>query len=83
MDQEHEHKTRYPESDRRESEKQAELIAPGKGFLNRTLITQTLISTISRQNLMKPNMFTIAKDTIIQAKLQKSTWEKDFYKLYI
>ena len=44
-------------------------------FLNRTLIPQGLKLTINKQNLMMPNSFCKAKDTINNTKWQPIEWE--------
>ena len=66
-------KNRYLEPNRRKVENNLELNT-GKDFLNRTLLTQTLISTINKWDLMKLKSFCMAKDPIIQTKRQLTEW---------
>jgi hypothetical protein len=52
------------------------LIDAGKDFLNKTLISQELKSTISKWNLMQLKTFCKAKGTIIPLKRQFVKCEK-------
>ena len=59
-------------------ENSLECISIGDNFLNRTLIAQTLRSTINKWDLMKLISFCQAKDTVNRTKLQLTEWEKTF-----
>jgi hypothetical protein len=54
------------------------LTGTGDSFLNRTLIAQTLTSTIDKWDLMKLKSFCTAKDTINRTKQYPTDWERIF-----
>jgi hypothetical protein len=50
-------------------------IGTGEIFLNRTLVSQTLRSTIDKWDLIKLKSFCKAKDTVNRTKQQPTDWE--------
>jgi hypothetical protein len=69
-------KTRYTESNRRESGKNLKTICTGEKFLNRTPMAYALRSAIDKCDLIKLKSFCKAKDTVNMAKRQPTDWEK-------
>ena len=55
-----------------------EHVGIGENFLNRTPMTQTVISTIDKWDLMKLKNFCEAKDNVNRTKWQLTDWEKIF-----
>ena len=81
MDQRPQHKTRYTEPDRKKKKKvgnSLELFVIEKDFLNRTMVTWVLKSTINKLSLMTLRSFCTAKDTVVQTKQQPTEWENNF-----
>ena len=81
MDQGPQHKTRYTESNRRESGKEPQTHWQGDGgnFLNRTPMAQALRSRIDKWDLVKLKSFCKAKDTVNRTTQQPRDWEKNLH----
>ena len=58
--------------------KSLEHMGTGENFLNRTLMTYALRSTIDKWDLIKLQSFCKAKDTVNRTKQQPTNWEKIF-----
>jgi hypothetical protein len=78
IDQEPPHKTRYTESNRRESWEEPQRHGPEENFLNRTPMTYALRSRIDKWDLIKLQSFCNIKDTVNRTKWQPTDWEKIF-----
>ena len=78
IDQEPPHKTRYTESNRRESWEEPQRHGPEENFLNRTPMTYALRSRIDKWDLIKLQSFCEAKNTVNKTKRQPTDWEKIF-----
>ena len=78
FDQELQDKTRYTESNRRESRKQPQNTGRGGNFLNRTPMAQAQRSVIDKWDLIKLKTFCKSKDTVNRTKQQPTDWEKIF-----
>jgi hypothetical protein len=81
VDQGPPHKTRYIESNRRESGESFKHMGTGEIFLNRTLIAYALRSRIYKWDLIKLQSFYKAKDTVNRTKWQPTDWERIFTNL--
>ena len=75
------HKTRYAESNKRESRKEPEHIGTGENFLNRTPVAHFLKSTIDKWDVIRLKSFCKARDTGNRIKKQLTDWEKIFTNL--
>ena len=64
FDQELQDKTRYTESNRRESRKQPQNTGRGGNFLNRTPMAQAQRSIVGKWDLIELNRFYKAKGTV-------------------
>jgi hypothetical protein len=75
------HKTRYAESNRRESGEEPEHISPTENLLNRKLMVHALRSTIKKWDFIKLKSFCKAMDNVNKTKWQPRDWtegaEKD------
>jgi hypothetical protein len=80
VDQGHPHKTKYTESNRRESGEELWNMNTGENFLNRTPQAYALRSRIDKWDLVKLQSFCKAKDTVNRTKQQPTDWEKIFTK---
>jgi hypothetical protein len=76
VDQGPPHKTRYTESNRRESGEKPQTHGTGEIFLNRTPMAYALRSRIHKLDLIKLQSFSNAKDTVNRTKRQQTDWEK-------
>jgi hypothetical protein len=72
------HKTRYTETNRRESGEEPQIHDTGEIFLNRTQIAYSLRSRVDKWDLIKVHIFCKAKDTVNRTKQQPTGWEKIF-----
>ena len=76
MDQRPPHKTRFTESNRRQSEEELRHSGTGEIFLNKTPMDHAVRSHIGKCNLIKLKSFCMAKDTVNKTKWQLADWEK-------
>lgn len=81
IDQEPWHKTWHPELDKGEIEHMLELLGTEENFLNRTLITQALKSTINKRDLMKIKCSDIAKTPSFEWR-QSTAWERGISQMF-
>jgi hypothetical protein len=79
VDQGPQHKTRYTESNKRESGKEPQKIGMGGNFLNRSPVAQTLRLRIDKWNLMKLERCCEAKDIANWTNLQPMDWGKNLH----
>ena len=78
MDQVSPHKTRFAESNRRESGEDPGILEHRRNFLNGKTMVYVLRSTINKWDLIELKSFWKAKDTVNRAKWQPTDWEKIF-----
>jgi hypothetical protein len=78
VDQRTPHKTRDTEIYRGESGEEPRRVGTGERFLNRTPMTCSVRSRISKWDLIKLQSFCKAKDTVNKTKRQPTDWEKIF-----
>jgi hypothetical protein len=78
VDQGTPHKTRYTESNRRESGEKPQRYGHRGKFLNTTPVAYTSKSRIDRWDFIKLQSFCKAKDTVNRTKQQPADWEKIF-----
>jgi hypothetical protein len=78
VDQGPPHKTRYNETNRRESRKEPRAYGHREKFLNRTPMACVVRSRIHKWDLIKLQSFCKAKDTVNKTKRQPADWEKIF-----
>jgi hypothetical protein len=78
VDQGSPHKTRYTESNRRESGEKSQTHGHRENFLSRTLMAYALRSRIDKWDLIKLQSFCKTKDTVKREKWQPTDWEKIF-----
>jgi hypothetical protein len=76
VDQRPQHKTRYTESNRRESGKEPPTYGHGGSFLNRTPMAQALRSGIDKWDLMKLKSFCKADDIVNRTNRKPTDWQK-------
>ena len=81
MDEKPQHKTRFTELDRRESEEYS-LVSTGEDFLNKLPLAQALRSTIDKWDLMKLNI-SLRQRTISFRQSSSLQNEKCFYQIHI
>ena len=74
VDQKSLHKTRYTETDRRQSGEELRTHRPREKFLNRTPMACALRSRINNWDLMTLQSFYKAKDTVKRTKWQPTDW---------
>ena len=70
------YKTRYTESNRRESEDSLKYKGTGEFFLNRTPMAYALKSRTDKWDLIKLQSFYKAKDAVNRTKQQPAAWGK-------
>jgi hypothetical protein len=75
------HKTRYTETNRRESGEEPPALGHREKFLNRTPIAYALRSRIDKWDLIKLQSFCKAKNIVNRTKRQPTDWGKNFTEL--
>jgi len=78
VDQGPPHKTRYTETNRKDTGEQPQTVVIGENVLNRTSMACAVRSNIDKWYLIKFQNFCKVKDTVNRTKWQPTDWEKIF-----